>query len=123
MPPFPSLHGLTSSFSAAISGLTLLFSAVDGLGQLSLASSLHGLTSGFLPLYAVLADLVDHVDGPAWDVVGLPSIDGPGSASAGLWCWCSRAWPSVRAADFAMVYLMVGTLGSDPPGVLRGSSL
>ncbi len=70
--PASSLHGLTS-----------LFFAVDGLGQLSLASSLHGLTSGFLPLYAVLADLVDHVDGPAWDVVGLPSSDGL-SASAGL---------------------------------------
>ena len=82
--PASSLHGLTSLFSAAISGLTLLFSAVDGLGQLMpLASSLHGLTLGFLPLYAVLADLVDHVDGPVADLVGLPSIDGL-SASAGL---------------------------------------
>ena len=105
--------------------------AVDGLGrQFWPASNLHGLTSGFLPLIAVLADLVDHVDGPAWDVVGLPSIDGPGLASASLWCnrcfglWCNRCfglWFVLPTC--AMVYLMVGTLGSDPPGVLRGGGL
>ena len=81
-------------------GLVGLVVAVDGLGrQFWPASSLHGLTSLFLPLIAVsflpliavlflpliavFLDLLDHVDGPVADLVGLPSIDGL-SASAGL---------------------------------------
>jgi hypothetical protein len=83
-------------------------SASTGLfGQRASSHSL-GLMDG------LAVDVVELTYGPVVDLVGLPSIEGLASASAGL--WCNRVWPLVGLPTCAMVCTL---LGSNPWGLPR----